>query len=540
MAPTMAHLKACLVALSLAVGCASSPGEEAGSAVLVVTPDTIQFGVVLIGEPRVQVIHYGNPGERPVAVKGVNLFGSPEFSVIRWYEGSLDGCVTEGAAVTLPTTIAPGAGLCAELRFVPTSTAVASALMELQFGGDVALRSATRVVAFGQGTESHLEVVPAVLDFGTILVGQERTLAFALRSTRPEMVEVTGLTLESVVDWFQEDVALVPPSPGPVTIEPGQPAMKLASLRFSPSQALLSGKETLGFVVVEMGDEALRVAVRADVQQSHLDVQPEWVDFGDVIIGAPVSLRTVVFQNQGLLPIEISDLRIDQDWEGDFGFHEPPPALIVLEPGHHVSITIAIEIDDGLVGSLSLGMLRFGVTGAGAEPTRAVPLIATRSAVTYCALRLQPDELAYGAVEWGDRKVFATTLTNIGTAPCRLEALRVSTAPLDTLLEPPGYCTVPETWDPDPESRFVLEGAENFIDARLEPGETRVIAVAFEPGEQPSGYPDVLHWFGMVQVRARDLGGTGPNSPSNATILWPPVTSEEAWPCNLTGTGVAF
>src|SRR5271163_55831 len=157
-------ITALLLGIVIQVGCAgitSSP--SAGSATMSLTPPSINFPSVVVGNTDTQAIIVSNTGTESLTVTQATLTGA-QFSV---------------SGVSLPLSLGPGHQTTVTVSFSPTSTGSAS--------GSIAITSSvsstpTTVALSGTGVAAThlLAASPSNLSFGNVNDGSSSTLSVTL------------------------------------------------------------------------------------------------------------------------------------------------------------------------------------------------------------------------------------------------------------------------------------------------------------------------------------------------------------------------
>ncbi len=165
-APTAAALRAATIEVTTSGGPVSIPVQgrgEAPAAMLTATPSTISFGGLARGRDRVVNVVLGNAGAQPLTWQSYTAPSAP-FSV--------------GTLPAVGTTLAPGQQLPVALTFAPTAVgSFTGSLVVGSTGGAV-----TVYLAGSAGEPPALSVMPATLDFGTVVSGESATRSFTVRN----------------------------------------------------------------------------------------------------------------------------------------------------------------------------------------------------------------------------------------------------------------------------------------------------------------------------------------------------------------------
>ena len=166
------------------VGCGfSANGSSAGS--LLISPSTINFGDVPVGQAASTKISLLNQSAAPVNISELNIDGQT-FSI--------------NGQGTLPIVIAPGASYVVQIGFKPVSaTSYSGTFSAMDSSGRQLVQSSIS----GSGTDANagtttmpqLTVNPAGLSFDNLMVGSSANQTVTLTSTGTAPVQVTAAAI---------------------------------------------------------------------------------------------------------------------------------------------------------------------------------------------------------------------------------------------------------------------------------------------------------------------------------------------------------
>ncbi len=152
----------------------------AGTGNLTITPAAINFGDQNVGTTTAaQTVTLANDGTASLDVTALTAAAAPFARSGGSCSNSLPITLAAGASCTLDYTFAPAATGAANQSLTVTANAPGS--------GSIALS--------GNGTQGNLAIAPAVIDFGTVLIGSTSAAqAVTLSNTGTGSLDVTALT----------------------------------------------------------------------------------------------------------------------------------------------------------------------------------------------------------------------------------------------------------------------------------------------------------------------------------------------------------
>jgi Cep192 domain 4/Abnormal spindle-like microcephaly-assoc'd, ASPM-SPD-2-Hydin/HYDIN/CFA65/VesB-like, Ig-like domain len=224
---------------------------------LTANPTSLGFGSVQLGNSQTLSETLTNSGGTSVTISAASATGS--------------GFTASG--LTLPITLSAGQSVSFSVAFSPTSGGSAS--------GNLAITSnasdpALNVPLSGTGTTpGQLTTSPSSLGFGSIQVGNSRTLGETLTNSGGTSVTISAAT--STASAFTPSGLTLP-----ITLSAGQ------SVSFSVSFAPLSGGSATGSLVISSNgsNPALSVSLTGTgTSPGQLAVAPSTINFGNVIVG---------------------------------------------------------------------------------------------------------------------------------------------------------------------------------------------------------------------------------------------------------------
>lgn len=177
-------------ALLLVMGCKQDYNVKEGIPVIRMSADTLDFGEVVVGKWAEMGVYVYNDGWAPLVVDAVELDSSTsaDFEL-----GGLD-----------PMTLDPGDQGVLTARYTPDIVG--------QDWGNVVISTndeenpVTNLGLLGFGVEPHIDVDPETLWFGTLDVGDTKTLSFEIGASGTGTTWIQTLELEDDLGVFTVDV----------------------------------------------------------------------------------------------------------------------------------------------------------------------------------------------------------------------------------------------------------------------------------------------------------------------------------------------
>ncbi len=133
---------------------------------LTLSPAALDFGTVLLGNNGLLPLTVTNTSNAAATFNGVTATGD--------YTASLGGCPTSG------NTLPPASSCTLQVTFTPTQTGTRTGSLLLSTSASTLPLTAALT---GIGAQSHLQITPATLNFGSIAVGASAILTFTLSNT---------------------------------------------------------------------------------------------------------------------------------------------------------------------------------------------------------------------------------------------------------------------------------------------------------------------------------------------------------------------
>jgi len=181
---------------------------ESNPSTLTVAPTSLNFGAVVIGSTTALSVELSNTGSSPATLTSITATG--------------DYSIGTGTCPTPTATLAPGTNCALEISFTPMQSGTLAGTLTI---ASSSVSAPLTVPLTGVGIQSHLQITPASLSFGSIAVGTPASLSLTLANTGT--APITGLALAITGDY-----AITQPCPY-VTLAPGSSCS--VTVTFSPT-----------------------------------------------------------------------------------------------------------------------------------------------------------------------------------------------------------------------------------------------------------------------------------------------------------------
>jgi hypothetical protein len=289
-------------------------------------------------------------------------------------------------------------------------------------------------------------------------VGSSKEHALSLLSTGVGRVFVESVTVESSIDercpQSSVDAFRIEPFEG--YLAEGETAPVL--LTFTP---VMGGDNCADLVLISSDRETpeMRVLIRAIGDAPRLCVVPNPIDFGQVYNGNHKDLD-VLLSNCGTLPLDISELALDEAGDPVFGVHDAATPYAQMAPGAEVSLRVRFTPD-----AERLFTGRLLVTSndpRDAQGPIAVPLTGQGIAAPGCRISVSPEAINFGAVPGGNSTERVLIVKNVGALDCAVR----------DMLGPLGSGGDEYTVEGAPEFPVTLRGTAEGADLNPEPRPT--------------------------------------------------------------------
>jgi hypothetical protein len=275
----------------------------------------------------------------------------------------------------------------------------------------------------GEGIKPLFELVPALLDFGTVEEATPVTDSFRIRNignvpltvfnvaleqgTTPEYSISPQTSIPVVIDPQQEvtvDVTYVGTSPGE-----DQGRVEVVTNAWDDPTTMLN--ETTGFV-----------SLRAVSRGPEIDAFPPVVNFGTVAIESTAT-RPLAIINSGNAPLTISDMTF-QASSPELTITGIPSFPTTVQPGASVDLTLTYHPTDAGQDTATVTV----TSDDRDEPTLPIPVNAVGGVPTTCSVNVAPAQLTFGLVERGRVAQLPVEIRNAGAQPCSISNIALSGA----------------------------------------------------------------------------------------------------------------
>lgn len=398
----------------------SGTGLAAGD--ILVTPTTLSFGSVKIGETTTGAFTIKNVGAGTLVVEGIKFdFASSGFSV------------DTGGSFSL----APGDDpRVITVRFAPNVGGIETG--RLAITSDDQNERISYVDLEGNGLAGRIELSATVLDFGDVGIGDERGRKMVCRNTGDAPLKLTRMTTR----YAHYNV-----SPrAPVTVAVGDSLDLFVTL--APTD-VGDGADTLTIESNDPRRRSVDVSLRGRIVWAGYSLSSEWLRFGGVEVGQSASLDLIIVSG-GALWLDVDEAFIDDGTSGTGPFGIPSFVPFSIQPGDRggIAVTFSPTSMDDFDARLEL------VTNAHRPPPAPELSGSSRPIMT-----TTPTSLGFGSVLLGTKKRRAVSISNTGS----------------TLLRVTGAVVAPVSGAPFP---FALDP---FVPFTLQPRSSKQLWVAFQP-----------------------------------------------------------
>lgn len=352
-------------------------------------------GVIDLGRTGVPstltaTISLRNLGDEPAPVDGLALAAraDPAFRM---------------AALTTPTTLAPGERVDRTVTYAPTAPGEHQAKVAVQ-------SNLTRLPSLelrAQATPKALCADPEGLDFGNSPVGTPKTASVRIYGCGPDPVTVLATNVEVGSPAFS-----VTPLNQPVTLPPDPNVGLTVTLTFRPEAPGVFE----GGLWVESDAGRIRVGLRGSSETCALSAIPN-----RIVFSPGTTQRSFIVENSGAQACDVQAIGISTGSAPLFFLPNPPAVPRTLAPG--ASLTVEVGLNDSPT-TQALGGVDLDYQGAGqagrlhvdleaADPTGAGP----------CTLEVTPSAITFGVVPRDTTVAQTLSIFNAGASPCRLSSV---------------------------------------------------------------------------------------------------------------------
>jgi hypothetical protein len=382
--PTRWNVVVVLLALATMLGCqgltssnksTTTPAPKQG--LVTVTPSSISFGAVKVGNNQSQPATMTNAGGSTLLVTQVTATGTG-FSV---------------SGLSLPVTLVSGQKQDFTVIFTPQSAGTVNGNLAIANTGSTPTVSVT--LTGGAQTAGVLTPSPSSLNFGSVQVGSNQALPQTLTNSGGSTVTITQVT-PTGTGFSVSGLSL------PLILTGGQ--SQPFNVTFAPTSAGNSNGNLA--IISDASNASLNVTLSGSgLAPGALTPNPSALSFGSVQIGNNRQLSEIV-TNTGGVNVNISQATITGT-----GFSMSAWAPIVLTPGQHYTfpVTFAPPSSGNDTGSIS-------IVSDASNPNLSIPLSGTGTTAPLGQLAVTPGTLAFGNVIVGTNAKLTGTLTATGAS----------------------------------------------------------------------------------------------------------------------------
>ena len=368
-------------------GASQSKVRQVGG-LLSIVPATVDFGDVALGKDQTLPVSLQNDGIVPMTVAELDQFADPAFDV-------------QG----LPVTLAPGQVAKLSVRYRPPELGTHQRALALVTDSPESARAA--VGLHGHAVRGLATLSGNAFDFGAVVVNESASQILALSNNDGHAL--TSVHIEPPVGGDSAAFTVAPPGDQPL-------------------QADQSMQVTIDFKPSRLGDFAAVVAVTPCPTCSPrnvslfghgvtrlIDVQPQAIEFGEVLLGATAS-QPISVKNLSLSPLTVKSLALTGAADIQVAI-DGATVPMTLAPGQVVtgvarfqprtlgdqSAQVSMPVSDGGPGTLALHGIGIGAV-----------------------VQTTPKSFFLGPTLTGTTRSGSITITNVGLDPHQTTPLRIS------------------------------------------------------------------------------------------------------------------
>jgi hypothetical protein len=378
------------------VGVAGKPGTSgAGSASIEVSPSTINFGSLTVGQSATKTLTILNSGTKSLSVSGISVAGTG-FAVM---------------APALPLVLAAGQAGNVATTFTATATGNAAGTIMISSSAPdspmlVALSATTVAKA------SNLVVAPSSLAFGDVKVGSASTQTVQLKNSSSAAITVSAVSVTG------SGISLSALSL-PLTLSAGASA-NLSAI-FKPAAAgNASGALTIKSNATDSSDaigwSGTGTAATSTSTGSTLTATPPTVVFGNVPTGTATT-QTIKIANSGSSSVTVSSVTASGAGLTVSGISAP----FTLAAGSSANLTASLK--PTAPGAAS-GTIKV-ISNATKDSSLQISWSATAEASSVTLIP-NPAQLSFGNVTVGTTDTLQATLHNTGNIDADISSITVS------------------------------------------------------------------------------------------------------------------
>ncbi len=363
-------------------------GSAVAAGNIQVSPTSLSFGTVAVGQSMAKSATLKNPGGTSVTVTQASI-GSSAFTI---------------SGLVLPATLGAGQSTAFTITFAPRTSGSASSTVTVSGTASLTMSgasgssgtstaiSASLPVAGDATTAGQLAVSPGSLPFGTVTVGSTQTQSVTVTNSGGSNATISQASTTGA------GIRLSGPAL-PLVLAPNQSST--FQVTFAPTAA---GAMTGSLAIVSTAansDLALAITGTA-VTPGTLGVSPTSLGFGNVQVGGSQSQPASITNSGG------SSVTINSATATGAGFGLSGLALpMTLSPGQSAafSVSFAPQAAGGVTGSIAF---------SSSTATATLPLSGTGTASG--TLGASPSTVSFGNIQLGSNQAQSVTVTNNGSS----------------------------------------------------------------------------------------------------------------------------
>ena len=344
---------------------------------LTITPSTLSFGNVIVGQSGTQSVKLTNSGNSNLTINLATVAGTA-FGI---------------SGLSLPTTLAGGQSLSFNAQFTPTAGGAATGSITFT---DNAPGSPQVVSMVGTGVTTNASLVanPGSVAFGNVAVGSNSQQTITLTNTGNTSATISAIS-SSGTGFSASGL------PTPLTLAANQSTSFTA--QFTPTTSGSAAGSIL--ITSTASNPTVSIGLGGTGVQGNLTANPANINFGSLLVGASGSV-SVTLTNSGTASVAISQVSTSGTGFSMTGLSAPS----TLTAGQSTSLTakFAPTAAGSATGSISI------VSNAPGSPL--VIALSGSGTATQPQLTISPASVAFGSVSVGSSGSQTVTLTNAGNA----------------------------------------------------------------------------------------------------------------------------
>jgi hypothetical protein len=287
-----------------------------------VAPSAIEFGSHTVGSKTSVNVRVQNNGGSAVnlLLETVAVVGDASFSA---------------AAPALPLALQPGALVDLPVLFAPTSPGSFQAILTIgSSDGEVP----TVQIPLSGGAQPALpcavRVTPSQIDFGTVQPDRGAVLGFKVVNEGRDVCAIKDLSVPDDAGGLFSLVGA--PAPG-VELAPGDSFVREVAFRGAPGGRY---QGTVAFALTDPAQPLRQIPLSANVQDSCVDLVPQFLDWGLVRGDCGVAPKSVTVRNVCQASVSVLGVSIGEGTADDFSIGAAPPMPLALPSGGSFDVSV--------------------------------------------------------------------------------------------------------------------------------------------------------------------------------------------------------